>query len=98
MRSLIRPLSVLLYLKPLQSYHSYTLGILNDDTLICSYFRDLNDLLARVMSKMNKTSSFEDYDNGNEGRETIHRHVLHLIIALGVGRRPFRGRDENQLC
>jgi len=40
-------------------------GDLNDGSLICSYFRKLDALLARVMSKMNKTSIFEDYDNGN---------------------------------
>lgn len=40
-------------------------GDLNDGPLICSYFRKFNDFLAGVMSKMNKTSIFEDYDNGN---------------------------------
>lgn len=67
-------------------------GDLNDGSLICSYFRKFNDLLAGVMSKMNKTSIFEDYDNGNGGQNwncfKIHLHVPHLII-LPLGSHPF---------
>lgn len=67
-------------------------GDLNDASLICSYFRKFNDLLARVMSKMNKTSILEDYDNGNGGRNwncfKIHPHVPHLIIPP-LGSHPF---------
>lgn len=44
-------------------------GDLNDASLICSYFRKFNDFLARVTSKMNKTSIFEDYDNENRGQK-----------------------------
>lgn len=44
------------------------------------------------MSKMNKTSIFEDYDNGNGGQNwncfKIHPHVPHLII-LPLGSHPF---------
>lgn len=67
-------------------------GDLIDGSLICSYFRKFNDLLAGVMSKMNKTSIFEDYDNGNGGQNwncfKIHPHVPHLII-LPLGSHPF---------